>query len=122
MTEFEFYSLAYESTQALQTEETTFLTILFGYLLASHFLGAKVSRVQVTVFNAIYLVLASGLIFNMWIHWAGTAHWLREAASKNPFEASTDGDIHMVVATAVYISLVIVSLYFMWTIRHPKTE
>ncbi len=35
MTEHEFYTLGYASMQTLQTEEATFLTLLFGSLLQS---------------------------------------------------------------------------------------
>jgi len=121
MTEYEFYSLGYESMQALQTEETTFLTILFGYLLTSHFLGAKVSIIQLTVFNTIYIVLMSGLSFNMWIHWGATVSWFRGSGNSSPLEAITNGNVHMIVASLMHVSLLIASLYFMWSVRHSKT-
>ena len=36
MTEYELTSLAYAATEALQTEETTFLSILFGRISVTH--------------------------------------------------------------------------------------
>jgi hypothetical protein len=127
MTEYELTSLAYAATEALQTEETTFLTILFGYLMAAHFLGARLPKTQLIVFNSMYLVTILGLIFNMWLQWEGVYNWMNSAtavASNQTIviEGAASGEAHIYSAICIYILLVLASLWFMWNVRRAKSE
>ncbi|MFK7864831.1 MAG: hypothetical protein AB8B95_11470 [Pseudohongiellaceae bacterium] len=120
MTEFELLSLAAEITQSLQTEETTFLTVLFGYLLASNLLGAKLATLQLGIFNTIYIVMMIGLINNMRIFWSGINNYnsqVGDIRGYSPPETFTIGSIYTELALLVYISLFLGSLYFMWSVR-----
>ena len=91
MGEYELNSLAYESLAVLQTEETTFLTILFGYLLAAHFLGARVPKAQLIVFNAMYVVTISGLVFNMSMQLLDMYSWVYKARAVASDHSILDG-------------------------------
>lgn len=120
MTEFELLSLVAEITQSLQTEETTFLTVLFGYLLASNLLGAKLATLQLAIFNTIYIVMMMGLINNMRLFWSGINNYnsqVRDIRGYSPSESFTIGSIYTELALVVYISLFLGSLYFMWSVR-----
>ena len=116
MSEAELWGLMYGATEALQTEETTFLTILFGYLVATYFLAEKLSTAQLTIFNAMYLATTCGLIYNMWQHWNAVFNWLT-AAEIAGGQTPTNGSIQLSIAIAVYIALLIASLIFMWQVR-----
>ena len=118
MTEYELTSLGYEAGQLIQAEEGTFFTVLFGYLLAAHFLGDKVSSRQLLIFNGMYLATILGLVFNMWIQWNEMYKWL-QLTHKEPVGTA---QLHIGGAVLIYVSLVLASVYFMWTVRHPKTE
>ena len=56
MTEFELLQLVGDWSELSATTETTFLTLLFAYLLAAHFVGRALTRAQVFVVTAIYSV------------------------------------------------------------------
>ena len=118
MTEYEITSLGYVASQVLQAEEGTFFTVLFGYLLAAHFLGDKISNRQLLIFNGMYLATILGLVFNMWLQWNEIYKWV-QLAQDAPIGATQP---HIIGAMLVYVSLVLGSLYFMWTVRYPKTE
>jgi hypothetical protein len=127
MTEYELTSLAYAATEALQAEETTFLSILFGYLIAAHFLGARIPKAQLFVFNSMYLVTIFGLIFNMWVQWEGIYRWINSATAISSsqaivIEGAASGEAHIFIATCIYILLVLASLWFMWNVRRAKSE
>lgn len=123
MTEFELYSLSYEAVQIIQAEEGTFFTLLFGYLLAAHYLGEKISKIQLIILNCMYLATVFGLVFNMWIAWGDTYRWLRAAETGAIPELIVVGfQPHIIGAITIYIALVMASLYFMVTVRKPKTE
>lgn len=122
MSEADLWMMAIETTHALQTEETTFLTVLFGYLIAAYGLGAKVTRRQVMVFNTIYLVIICGLLYNMYDFWTQVDRWVARAV---------EADFGITGETLVFrgrltilacASMVLGSLYFMWSIRHPNKD
>ncbi|MEP4485000.1 MAG: hypothetical protein ABJ013_05185 [Halioglobus sp.] len=122
MTEHDFYSLGYASMQTLQTEEATFLTLLFGYLLAAHFMARQVSRIQLVIFNSIYVFLMTGLCFNLWLHWSATLYWFSEPGAPTPFDGGTNPEIHMTVQVLMHAAMFLGSLYFMWTVRRGKAD
>jgi hypothetical protein len=100
----------------IQAEEGTFFTVLFGYLLAAHFLGDKLSVKQLLIFNGMYLATILGLVFNMWGGWNDMYKWF--AMARDAPTATVQP--HIVGAMLIYVSLVLASLYFMWTVRHSK--
>lgn len=56
MTEFELLQLVANWSELANLTETTFLTLLFAYLAAAHFVGARLSRLQLVLVTAIYAV------------------------------------------------------------------
>ena len=122
MSEADLWMIAIETTHALQTEETTFLTVLFGYLIAAYGLGAKVTRRQVMVFNAIYLVIICGLLYNMYDFWMQADRWVARAMEADFGITDESLVLRGRLTTLACASMVLGSLYFMWSIRNPKTE
>ena len=122
MSEADLWMMAIETTHALQTEETTFLTVLFGYLIAAYGLGAKVTRRQVMVFNAIYLVIICGLLYNMFDFWTQVDRWVARAMEADFGMTGERLVLRGRLTILACASMVLGSLYFMWSIRHPNTD
>jgi hypothetical protein len=127
MTEYELISLSYTTISVLQSEETTFLTVLFGYLLAAYFVGAKIPKTQLIIFNAMYLVTILGLAFNMWAVWVDMYGWISASTALSGGQAAMDesvvsGETHTYIANGIYLALIIASLWFMWNVRRAKAE
>ena len=134
MTEYEIAELAV-STQELFWQQAQvaqgvfqnvltimerFMTVLFGYLIVSYFIGAKLTRVQAGIMTALYLfwlgrlgIVLSGLGSNGNIV-------LGEMKKISPIFI-TRGDTSMLPLFFLLSVLTLASIYFMWSVRHPKT-
>lgn len=111
----------YEANHGLQAEEQTFLTVLFGYLIVAHVLGASLNRRQVFVFNAIYLVIAGGLLYNMYDYWSSLNNWLVQAQVAEFGRVVGDVALRGRMTVLACALTVVGSLYFMWTVRRSKS-
>ncbi len=120
MNEADLYQIALEFNHSLQAEEQTFLTVLSGYLIAAYVIGAKVTRGQVIVFNAIYLVVICGLLYNMHDYWSNINHWFAKGQTAQYGQVVVDLTVRGSITLLACASMVVGSLYFMWSIRHPK--
>ena len=105
-----------------------FMTVLFAYLAAAHFVGASLNRVHVLIFTSLYV---------LWQSWTIALHTLRGYSMRvtlehmreiGGLERSTDRltefmpQLIGILAFILLVGALIASLYFMWSIRHPKTE
>jgi len=134
MTEYEIADLAV-STQELfwqqaQTLQGTleqafnaleyFGTLLFGYLMVAYFIGAKLTRVQVGIFTTLYLfwVVRLGVVLNIVL--ISSQMTIGEMRKISPDLILHDPPVWGPYAILALLTLA--SLYFMWSVRHPKTE
>jgi hypothetical protein len=97
-----------------------FGTLLFGYLMAAYFIGAKLTRVQVGIFTTLYLfwVVRLGVVLNIVL--ISSRITIGEMRKISP-------DLLLAIPSiwgpyAILTLLTLASLYFMWSVRHPKTE
>jgi len=134
MTEYEIADLAL-STQAIFWQQLQvaqghaeravdviqqFGTLLFGYLIVAYFIGAQLTRVQAAILTALYLFWMARLVLVMNMIWVGAQFTLAEMKKISP---DLDPAVPSVLGLyAFFFILTLGSLYFMWTIRHPKTE
>ena len=97
-----------------------FMSILFGYLIVAFFVGAQLTRVQAGIFTLLYLFWLVRLSMTVNIIGSSLFNTLDKMREMNP-----DMPIPASSFTGLYILLLFVtaaSLYFMWNIRHPRTE
>ena len=97
-----------------------FGTLLFGYLMVAYFIGAQLTRVQVGILTTLYLfwVVRLGIVLN--VITIGSQTIIGELRKISP-------DLILDIPSgwgpyAILTLLTLASLYFMWSIRHPKTE
>ena len=109
-----------------QTEGTILISLIFGYLLVAHFVGASITRAQVTILNALYLfTVVSGLAVYRG-HYESIIFSVNRLLEVKGLTASdipitgTPGAVQVVIVA--YSAMILASLYFMWTVRHPKAE
>ena len=132
MTEYEIADLAL-STQAILWQQLqmaqgmadrisnfvqSFSNLLFGYLIVAYFVGAQLTKVQAGILTTLYLFWLVRLVFafNLISTFAQTT--LDEMKNISP-------DFSPVIPSvwgmySLLLCLTLGSLYFMWTIRHPK--
>ena len=136
MTEYEIADLAV-STQAVFFQQLElaqgmadrvlglvqqFGNLLFGYLIVAYFVGANLTRVQTAILNTLYLAWQARISAMLYGIYANAAVLLEEMAETSP---DTTGALTVPSLTPTYVLLAgvtLASLYFMWSIRHPKKE
>jgi hypothetical protein len=102
------------------------LSLLTGFLLISYFLGKDFTRTQailvVVPYSVIYLVLSHGYYLDQSATY-GSVQLLGLVCTKVPIgDPIVPFEWQALAMVSMYWALYLVSLYFMWTIRHPKTE
>ena len=141
MTEFELASLALYKAEAvrqqieilqnlaasLEVKFNGFTTLLFGFVLVAYFAGKNLTRNQVIILSVLYLATISQYILTYLMAGLGivaAAAQLAELdhASGNKLEDIIVTPARYYFGTLVQICCVLASLYFMWSVRHPKTE
>ena len=131
MTEFETRILRTDVAQlmtalsdVLGTHTAIFLTLISGYLVVAYLAGAKLTRLQVSIATTIYIVAAAyeGLfmasIFRAMALARESYLKLDPSFSDSIFVAVRGEQIGFTVLWAG----VLAPLWFMWSVRHPKTE
>jgi hypothetical protein len=103
-----------------------FMTVLFAYLAAAHFIGATLNRKQAWIFSILYFV---------WQAWTITLHSVRDLSVRITFDAlleladfRTQGSglpdfmpqVISITQFTLLVAALAASLYFMWDVRHKK--
>jgi hypothetical protein len=138
MTEYELLSIQaqragnlIELSNAGYMGFTIFITIVSAYLAAAYVAGDKLTRPQVVIANATYLVGATVMVsmqigsFQAFrtIKGNAAATWREygQVELAQRFESTGLGLLD-IAWPALMVTGIFVPLYFMWSIRHPKTE
>jgi hypothetical protein len=101
---------------------TVFVTFTFGFLATAYVVGAKLTRTQAATAMGLYVVAAvySSIIMVAWLQ-AFFALTEAKATALNTILLMQRS--YWVPGTIVVLSMgILLSLYFMWSIRHRKTE
>jgi hypothetical protein len=138
MTEYEIADLALSTQEGIRqhvglmldtaslslTSLSVYFSLIFGYLIVAYFAGANLTRVQNAVLTLLYL---STVIINR-VAWVSIQQAgkvlnlelmeLRPDVSQVPLFTNTA----IVISTVVFAASIVGSLYFMWHVRHPKTD
>jgi hypothetical protein len=108
----------------LQTTLDRLGNFLIGYLLLAYFVGSKLTRLQVGLLTFLYLawqarlLLVSHRLLNRLV---ATELSMEESARNAATEYAATG-VHPVMLDSLILVCIAASVYFMWSVRHPKTE
>jgi hypothetical protein len=138
MTEYEIADLALSTQEGIRqhvslvqaqaslalTSLSVYFSLLFGYLLVAYFVGANLTWAQNGILTLLYLLT---MIVNrtafLGIQIAGrdlNIGLMELEPTARPQIVFADAGI--VGSTAIFAASIAASLYFMWRVRHPKTE
>ena len=124
MTEIEAYNSLVLAQDQAQNIGAMLMTVLTGYLVITFFVGAKLTTFQVSFVNVVFL-LSYISTWQTLIEYIATVEYFRDAlealGSELPL-AGTALSAAPAYSIAVACLLTIGALYFMWSIRHPKTK
>ncbi len=122
MTEVEAFELALMAkANAVQTF-TVYITFTFAYLAAAYFVGKKLTRFQSLAASGLYMFAAMSAVINHQsdVEFLGIA--LDHTGSLQPRELFSSSEFWSVYIGILSVIGIIIGLYFMWSVRHPKTE
>jgi hypothetical protein len=108
-----------------------FITLLFGYLVVAYLAGKNLSKTQVSIFTTLYCMSALGSMSIMTGNYTGMASmWeytdtlIQELGIERiaPVGDALISEGFIIGTMIINFGSVMASLFFMWTVRHPKTE
>jgi hypothetical protein len=138
MTEYEIADLAASRAFELQGGMSLFQTqvtmmtdiiqqymgFLFAYIAAAYFIGANLGRRQVWILTTLYVMWQAWMIAAI----AGRGYILEiiiERIQELQGHTTALAGLPLVLRTTslgLLVAALFASLYFMWSVRHPKTE
>ena len=126
MTEYELGEMLYNSYGSLWEGSQMYFTLVSAYLVVSYLVGHKLTRIQNIIITSLYLVWVTGIVdaqrTESLINLGLTDELLLRNSIVMPDQVAVTADFGLYSYIAVQIAGVAASLYFMWTVRHPKTE
>ena len=123
MTEYEILDLVASESAAMASQFNIYLTVLFAYLVVGYFVGGKLTTAQTSVLTSLYVWASSAQVVGMRLtldHVIELFQRKAELAPVTPYESTYSTYTYFwLLAMLVAIAA---GLYFMWSVRHPKTE
>jgi hypothetical protein len=101
-----------------------YMSILFGYIAAAYFIGANLGGRQAWVFTTLYVMWQVWMIsavgarsYLLWVIVEG----FQESGDISAALAGLPSALSL-AALSLLVAALFASLYFMWSVKHPKTE
>jgi hypothetical protein len=101
---------------------TTFTSFTFAYLTVAYFVGASLTRFQCIVASVIY-IFSAGLVGGGALVYVDAYYALR-VRERTIMDESWIGNVinWPLGASIMLVSMLLVSLYFMYDVRNPKRD
>ena len=126
MNELDVYQAMMATIENAQNTGEMMVTLMTGYLLVAFFIGNKLSTFQMLFVNATYFMLYSSAASTLVDTMGKVDHFgsfLESMGSEIPITSGFQ-DTFSTPFFLWLVPLLVVSgsFYFMWTVRHPKSE
>ena len=128
MTEAEFVELTQGATGFVMTSFTIWLSIVSAYLIAAYAVGRNLTAVQTLIIGVLYITCSSIFTILTLLFTSRVASMVQRKVELFP---AGDWPVRYDALVTQYILLgfvfimvggIVASLYFMWSIRHPKKK
>ena len=122
MTEVEAFEMAVLCASNATNAFAQYITFTFAYITAAYLVGNQLSRFQVLAATGLYLFAALFALGNS----ITDIQWMAKAVAHTgdlaPEGLASNMDFWFKSAGSLMVLGIIVSLYFMWNVRHGKTD
>ena len=119
MSEYELTDLAAAAMANFLATFTIFMSIVTAYAITAFVAGTRLTRIQLFVINACFLLSASTMGFLSYLIFGTFVRRAQTADSLGGIDIGTVVDFSWYVAF-IYILLTLGCLLFMWNVRHPS--
>ena len=125
MTEYEMTDIIMSRFGHMTEQASLYFALVSGYLITAYLVGARLTRLQVTVVNTLYCLWTVGILWG-YVNTVSDTIILEEAI-RDVGATPTAGKISDSTFAAYSFSIVqaigiLASLVFMWSIRHPRFD
>lgn len=126
MSEYELGEMLYNSCGSIWEGSQMYFTLVSAYLVVSYLVGHQLTRVQNIIVTLLYLVWVISIVdaqrTESMVNLGLTNELQPRHSIMIPEQVATAADFGLYSFIAVQIAGVLASLYFMWTVRHPKIK
>jgi len=122
MTEVDALDLAVQYGSNAITAFTVYTSFTFAYLVTAYYTGSKLSTFQVLTGSGIYIVSSGGAALVSIGFIQGMYAILERVPTALDDIVLFSIGIWAPLMTTIFAGGLIISLYFMWQIRHSKTD
>jgi hypothetical protein len=121
MTPYEYLDVSQSNLSNAIAIVSLFIAVLSGYVVVAYVVGAKLTRTQVMVLNFNYTLWSLYLLASGGTTLSNALTRIRKAT-----EILGETVVHVPYSIYFYycigLTLIFTSLWFMWSVRRPKTE
>jgi hypothetical protein len=123
MTEYELTDVVMSRFGLMTEQASLYFALVSGYLFVAWMVGARLSRFQVSVINGLYVIWIAS-ITQGYISAASAVVDLESAINRIGSVSSDPIDTYYGTYAFAVVQIVglIASLFFMWSVRHPRDE
>lgn len=122
MSEAELIESAILLGDAALTSASLYLTCVTAYLVAAHFVGAKLSTFQVFVISVLFVVFAVSFLMAVQVNSWNMYELGSQLSEIRPGWVKYTSPTVIWVLLAIDSAGVIAALLFMWSVRHPRSQ
>ena len=122
MTEYEILDLIGTWKADTAYGASTFVSILFAYILAAYFAGAKMTRLQVVIVSLLMIWHCSTTMFQITVNQQSIIEYHELIRPEWGEKAIKNGVVVKWVIGIGGLMSVLAAIWFMWSVRHSKTE
>ena len=121
MTEAELIEAVMASSESAGYSISLYLTTVTAYLLVAYFVGASLDRLQTIIISILFVVFALSFVAAVQVSLINTLSIGNELQEFRPDWLVIASRPFNLLCLVVDTGCLLVSLFFMWRIRHPKT-
>ncbi len=122
MTEYEILDLVNAQSAQSATQFTLYLSVLFAYVVTAYFVGQRLTRTQVSVLSGLYIFVNVSQSWGMQLTNNRVGELLEKKAELSPLTQWEQGYVGYGDMWSIAMAVgVVASLFFMWSVRHPRT-
>ena len=121
MTEIEALEVAAQNGANAITSFTVYISVTFAFLASIHFVGSSLTRIQTIGITALYLFAAISAAMSQAVYQQVMFRLNQSASSLLEGIFLADPVLWLWGMGAIECLGILASIYYMWSVRHPKS-
>jgi hypothetical protein len=122
MTEYEITDAIVSYSTAAMSAMTLYLSAVTAYLVAAFMAATRLNRIQVIIVNVLFIFVSGFFTFGTVGYLTRQTYYVARLLEINPNQSTYLNYGVVSFIGIVEIMGIAASLYFMWSVRHPKEE